>query len=177
MSTNTGQGQRSEGKRTMEKATFAAGCFWGVEAAFRGLPGVADTSVGYTGGQRVSPSYQEVCTGKTGHAESVEIAFDPKKVSYDQLLEMFWEIHDPTTINRQGPDVGHQYRSAIFFHTPEQERAARASRDRHDRSGQFDGPIVTEILPAGPFFKAEEYHQQYLAKRGMVECAVPIRRD
>jgi len=160
----------------MEKATFAAGCFWGVEAAFRGLPGVADTTVGYTGGQKVSPSYQEVCTGKTGHAESVEIVFDPKTVSYDQLLEMFWEIHDPTTINRQGPDVGHQYRSAIFFHTPEQERAARASRDRHDRSGQFDGPIVTEILPAGPFFRAEEFHQQYLAKRGMVECHVPLRR-
>ena len=133
--------------------------------------------MGYAGGPRPNQTYQEVCTGKTGHAESVEITFDPKKVSYDQLLEMFWEIHDPTTPNRQGPDIGHQYRSAIFFHTPEQERSARASRDRHDRSGQFDGPIVTEMLPAGPFFKAEEFHQQYLAKRGMVECHVPTRRS
>jgi peptide-methionine (S)-S-oxide reductase len=160
----------------MEKATFAAGCFWGVEETFRGVPGVIDTTVGYTGGTRAKPTYQEVCTGKTGHAESVLVTFDPKKVSYDQLLEIFWEIHDPTTVNRQGPDIGHQYRSAIFFHTPEQEKAARASKDRHDRSGQFDGPIVTEILPAAEFYPAEEYHQEYLAKRGMANCHIPDRR-
>lgn len=161
----------------MEKATFAAGCFWGVEETFRSIPGVIETTVGYTGGTRANPTYPDVSTGKTGHAESVLVTFDPKKVSYDHLLEIFWEIHDPTTVNRQGPDLGHQYRSAIFFHTPDQEKAARMSKDRHDRSGQFDGPIVTEILPAVTFYPAEDYHQEYLTKRGMANCHIPTRRD
>lgn len=154
----------------MEKATFAAGCFWGVEAMFRAVPGVVSTRVGYTGGTLENPSYQDVCTDRTGHAEAVEVAYDPARVSYDVLLDVFWKGHDPTTLNRQGPDSGTQYRSAIFYHTSEQEAAARASREQLERSGAYRRPIVTEIVPANLFWEAEDYHQQYLEKRGMAHC-------
>ncbi|CAN5888441.1 peptide-methionine (S)-S-oxide reductase MsrA [soil metagenome] len=157
----------------MEKATFAAGCFWGIEESFRALPGVVDTAVGFMGGTTDSPSYREVCTGRTGHAEVVHLEYDPTKVSYEKLLETFWECHDPTTLNRQGPDVGSQYRSAIYFHTPAQEVAARASLERADSSGRFRRPIVTAIEPASAFWRAEEYHQRYLEKRGEAACRVP----
>ncbi|MEE8559191.1 MAG: peptide-methionine (S)-S-oxide reductase MsrA [Alphaproteobacteria bacterium] len=149
----------------MEKATFAAGCFWGVEAAFRKVEGVTSTQVGYAGGSREDPTYEEVCTGETGHAEVLQVEYDPSQVSYDELLAVFWEIHDPTTLNRQGPDVGAQYRSAIFFHDAEQEAAARASKEKLQKSGGFGREIVTEITPASTFHRAEEYHQQYLEKR------------
>lgn len=152
----------------MEHATFAAGCFWGVETSFRALPGVADAAVGYTGGSLANPTYQDVCTDRTGHAEAIQITFDPSKISYDQLLDHFWQMHDPTTPNRQGPDFGTQYRSAIFFHTPEQEKAARASRERWQ--ARFRQPIVTEIMPATTFYRAEEYHQRYLEKKGLSSC-------
>ena len=152
----------------MEKATLAAGCFWGVEAAFRKIKGVTATGVGYSGGQTENPTYAEVCSGRTGHAEVVVLEFDPAIVGYGELLDAFWELHDPTTPNRQGPDVGTQYRSAIFFHTPEQEAAARASMDRLEKSGRHRDPVVTEIVPAAAFYKAEDYHQQYLEKRGVV---------
>jgi peptide-methionine (S)-S-oxide reductase len=152
------------------KATFAAGCFWGVEELFRNTPGVLSTQVGYTGGHTDNPTYKEVCTDRTGHAEAVEIEYDPQRVSYEQLLEIFWANHDPTTLNRQGPDIGTQYRSAIFYHNPEQQAAAIASKRALEQSGRFHRPIVTEILPAGPFYRAEEYHQQYLAKRGLSHC-------
>ncbi len=151
----------------METATFAAGCFWGVEAAFRKVPGVVETTVGYTGGHTENPTYEEVCSDRTGHAEAVRIVFDPEQVSYEQLLEIFWNIHDPTTPNRQGPDVGSQYRSAIFFHTPDQEAAARSSKERLERSGRFADPIVTEIVPAAEFYPAEEYHQRYFEREGL----------
>jgi peptide-methionine (S)-S-oxide reductase len=154
----------------MEKATFAAGCFWGVESAFREVPGVADAPCGYTGGTTENPTYREVCTGRTGHAEAVEVTFDPAKVTYDQLLNAFWNMHDPTTPNRQGPDVGTQYRSAIFFHSAEQEAAARASREK--AQSQFRRPIVTEITPASTFWRAEEYHQRYFEKQGLASCHV-----
>jgi peptide-methionine (S)-S-oxide reductase len=154
----------------MEKATFGAGCFWGVEAAFRQVKGVTSTAVGYMGGTLKNPTYQDVCTDRTGHAEVVQVEFDPSQVSYDELLRVFWENHDPTTLNRQGPDVGAQYRSAIFFHTPAQEAAARSSKDAFARSGRFKRPIVTEITPAPEFWRAEEYHQQYLEKRGLAHC-------
>lgn len=150
----------------MEKATFGAGCFWGVEAAFRQVKGVKTTAVGYGGGASENPTYEDVCSGQTGHAEVVQLEFDPKRVSYDELLNLFWDVHDPTTANRQGPDVGSQYRSAIFFHGPEQEAAARASLAREERSGRFGRPIVTEITPASTFHMAEDYHQQYTEKRG-----------
>lgn len=150
----------------MSKAIFAAGCFWGVEAAFRKVDGVTSTAVGYTGGHKASPSYEEVCTGRTGHAEAVLIEFDDSRVSYDALLGVFWEVHDPTTLNRQGPDMGTQYRSAIFFNSPEQEAAARRSSASAQESGRFRRPIVTEITPASDFFMAEDYHQQYFEKRG-----------
>jgi peptide-methionine (S)-S-oxide reductase len=152
------------------KATFAAGCFWGVEETFRNLPGVLSTQVGYTGGSLADPTYEQVCTDRTGHAEAVEIEYDPEKVSYDELLNVFWENHDPTTPNRQGPDIGTQYRSVIFYHSPEQEQDAKASKEALDRSGRFRRPVVTAILPAEPFYRAEEYHQQYLAKRGLSHC-------
>jgi peptide-methionine (S)-S-oxide reductase len=154
----------------MEKATFAAGCFWGVEATFRAVPGVISTRVGYTGGKLAHPTYKDVCTDHTGHAEAVEVTYDPARVTYENLLEVFWENHNPTTLNRQGPDVGTQYRSAIFYHNPEQEAEARASRDGLQQSGAFRRPIVTEIVPAGEFWQAEDYHQQYLEKRGKAQC-------
>ena len=153
-----------------ERATFAAGCFWGVEAAFRRVPGVLETQVGYTGGDTEHPTYEEVCTDRTGHAEAVEVIFDPGRVSYGDLLRVFWEIHDPTTPNRQGPDVGSQYRSAIFTHGPEQQRMAEESRAAQDRSGRRRRPVVTEIVPAQTFWRAEEYHQRYLEKHGRASC-------
>ena len=156
----------------MAKATFAAGCFWGVEATFRQLPGVTSTRVGYTGGNQANPTYQDVCTDRTGHAEAVEVDYDPAKISYDELLNVFWENHDPTQLNRQGPDWGKQYRSAIFFHSPEQETSAKASKDALARSGRFSKPIVTQIVPAVTFYEAEDYHQQYLEKRGMASCHI-----
>lgn len=154
----------------MEKATFGAGCFWGVEAAFRRVKGVVSTSVGYSGGTVENPTYQQVCTDRTGHAEVVEVVFDPSGVTFEDLLEVFWSIHDPTTLNRQGPDIGSQYRSVIFYHSPEQQKAALASKERMEKSGKFKRPIVTEIVPAAPYYKAEEYHQQYLEKRGLAQC-------
>ena len=153
-----------------EKATFAAGCFWGVEAAFRGVAGVTETQVGYTGGHTADPTYEEVCTDRTGHAEAVEVTFDPGKVSYAELLRIFWQIHDPTTPNRQGPDMGSQYRSAIFNHSVEQKRLAEESRSALERSGRFRRPTVTEIIPAQTFWRAEEYHQRYLEKHGRASC-------
>lgn len=156
----------------METATFGAGCFWGVEESFRQIPGVLDTAVGYLGGHTQNPSYQDVCTDETGHAEVVQVRYDPAKVGYERLLDAFWGAHDPTTLNRQGPDIGTQYRSAIFFHSPEQERLARASKEKMQSSGKFRRPIVTEITPASTFFRAEEYHQKYLAKRGMSHCHI-----
>jgi peptide-methionine (S)-S-oxide reductase len=155
-----------------EKATFGAGCFWGVEEEFRKIPGVVDAAVGYAGGSLDNPTYRDVCTDRTGHAEVVEVDFDPSVVSYDRLLDVFWSAHDPTQVNRQGPDVGTQYRSVIFTHSPEQESAARASRDRLDQSGRFRRPIATQIEPASKFWRAEDYHQQYLAKRGLGSCHV-----
>ncbi len=151
----------------MERATFGAGCFWGVEAAFRKVPGVLSVSVGYSGGSSKDPTYKEVCSGNTGHAEVVEMAFDSSKVSYEDLLDVFWKIHDPTTLNRQGPDVGMQYRSAIFFHTPEQEASAVASKEKLQGSGRYKKPSVTEITPASEFYRAEEYHQCYYEKQGL----------
>ena len=154
----------------MEKATFGAGCFWGIEAAFRQVPGVVDAAVGYMGGTLENPTYQDVCADTTGHAEVVQVTFDPAQVSCQRLLDLFWEIHDPTTPNRQGPDVGKQYRSAIFFHSAEQEAAARASKEKQQASGRFRRPIVTEITPAPTFYRAEEYHQRYFEKRGIAAC-------
>ncbi len=150
----------------MDKAIFAAGCFWGVEVAYRRVPGVTATRVGYTGGDEANPSYESVCTGQTGHAEAVEVTFDPARTGYDDLLEVFWAVHDPTQADRQGLDVGSQYRSAIFTHGPEQQAAARASMARLGAAKTYPGEIVTEIAPAGPFYMAEDYHQQYLEKRG-----------
>lgn len=156
----------------MEKATFGAGCFWGVEATFRSIPGVVSTLVGYCGGKTDNPTYKDVCTDTTGHAEVVEITFDPAQLPYEQLLDTFWKLHDPTTPNRQGPDVGSQYRSVIFFHSPAQETAARAAKERLDKSGKFRNPVVTQIVPAAPFYKAEDYHQRYLEKRGLASCHI-----
>jgi peptide-methionine (S)-S-oxide reductase len=156
----------------MAKATFGAGCFWGVEEDFRKVPGVTATAVGYSGGTLANPTYEDVCSDRTGHAEVVQVDYDPAKASYDSLLDVFWNGHNPTQLNRQGPDVGTQYRSVIFFHTPEQEAAARASRERLAKSGKFARPIVTEISPAQPFWRAEEYHQRYFEKRGGGSCHV-----
>ena len=155
-----------------QKATFGAGCFWGVEAAYRQIQGVLSTRVGYLGGTYENPTYHDVCTGKTGHAEVVEVTFDPERVSYDQLLDVFWAEHDPTTKDRQGPDVGTQYRSAIFFHDDAQRAEAEASKDKLGASGRLRRPIVTEITPASTFYEAEDYHQQYLEKRGLSTCKI-----
>ncbi len=154
----------------MEKATFAAGCFWHVEEAFRHLPGVLSTTVGYTGGTLKNPTYEDVCTDKTGHAEAVELTYDPKKITYEQLLNVFWDIHDPTTKNKQGPDVGTQYRSAIFYHSSKQKKTAEQSKKDLEQSGKYKKKIVTEITQASMFYPAEEYHQQYLEKNGMAAC-------
>lgn len=156
-----------------ETATFAAGCFWGVEATFRQIKGVKATAVGYIGGHLDSPTYKDVCTDQTGHAEAVQIQYDPKDVAYEQLLKVFWENHDPTTVNRQGPDVGTQYRSAVFYHTPQQKAAAEAAKQELAASGKYRREIVTQIVPATTFWKAEDYHQQYLEKRGMSSCHLP----
>jgi peptide-methionine (S)-S-oxide reductase len=162
-----------EGNGEMEKAIFGAGCFWGVEAAFRQVKGVVATSVGYSGGTVENPTYQQVCTDMTGHAEVVQVEYDPNRVTYEQLLQAFWKCHNPTTLNRQGPDVGAQYRSAIFYLNEEQKNAAIASKQKLEQSGAYKRPIVTEITPAGAFYKAEEYHQQYLEKRGLATCILP----
>src|SRR5579872_6124810 len=167
-----GEIETDRGAQIMEKATFGAGCFWGVEAAFRQVKGVSSTAVGYAGGHLKNPTYRDVCTDQTGHAEVVQVEYDPSQVSYDDLLKVFWENHNPTTMNRQGPDIGTQYRSAIFFHNPEQEAAARASKEKLERSGAYKKPIVTEITPASDFWRAEEYHQQYLEKRGLAHCSI-----
>lgn len=155
-----------------ELATFGAGCFWGVEVTFRNVPGVKDALVGYLGGTMANPTYRDVCTGRTGHAEVVQVKYDPAEVSYDKLLDVFWENHDPTTLNRQGPDVGTQYRSAIFYHSPEQKRAAEESKASLGASGRFRRPIVTEITEASAFYPAEDYHQRYLEKRGLASCHI-----
>ena len=149
----------------MEKATFGVGCFWGPEEIFRKLDGVTATSVGYMGGNLENPTYEEVCTGRTGHAEVVDVEFDPSRIAYEELLEVFWACHDPTTLNRQGPDIGTQYRSVLFFYSPEQEAAARASKQKLERGGRYRGEIVTEIIPASTYYPAEEYHQRYVEKR------------
>lgn len=161
-------------EETTQVATFAAGCFWGVEYAFRKVPGVLKTTVGYTGGHTENPTYEQVCSHTTGHAEAVQVEFDPSKVSYEKLLETFWAMHDPTTMNRQGPDVGDQYRSAVFYHSSEQERTAKTLKEKLERSGKFKRPIVTEIAPEKEFYRAEDYHQQYFEKRGMKpQCHLP----
>lgn len=157
-------------EKNLEQATFGAGCFWGVEEAFRHVPGVVETAVGFMGGTLANPTYEDVCTGRTGHTEVVQVTYDRRKVSYRVLLNVFWDVHDPTTLNRQGPDIGTQYRSVIFYHTPEQEAAAWASKEEMSRSGRFRRPIVTAIEPAGTFWRAEEYHQQYFSKRGRGQC-------
>jgi peptide-methionine (S)-S-oxide reductase len=156
----------------MAKATFAAGCFWGVEDAFRNTPGVTATTVGYIGGTTKNPTYKEVCTGRTGHAEAVEVEYDPSKISYLELLAIFWKSHDPTTANRQGPDVGTQYRSGIYFHNAEQEKEARESKAVLESEKIFKRPIVTEITAAPEFFRAEDYHQQYFEKQGIKACHI-----
>ncbi|MFQ5672819.1 MAG: peptide-methionine (S)-S-oxide reductase MsrA [Nitrospinales bacterium] len=155
----------------MQKAMFAAGCFWGVEVAFRKIKGVVSTAVGYSGGTVPNPTYHDVCSGQTGHAEVVEVEYDESRVSYDDLLSAFWAMHDPTTLNRQGPDIGTQYRSAIFFFNADQEAAAKASRAKLQASGKLSGDIVTEITPASEFYIAENYHQRYLEKRGLTQCS------
>jgi peptide-methionine (S)-S-oxide reductase len=155
-----------------EKAMFGAGCFWGVEANFRNIKGVTDVAVGYAGGSTENPTYEDVCTDQTGHAEVVEVEFDPAVVSYRQLLDVFWSNHDPTTLNRQGPDVGAQYRSAIFYYTPEQKAEAEESKAELEKSGRFRRPIVTQIEAAPKFYRGEEYHQRYLEKRGLAHCAI-----
>ncbi len=156
----------------MELATFGAGCFWGIEALFRQVEGVVDAAVGYTGGTLENPTYKDVCSDRTGHAEVVQVTFDPARVSYEKLLDVFWQVHDPTQLNRQGPDHGRQYRSAIFFHSPEQEATARASKAKLQASNLFSRPIVTEITPASMFWRAEEYHQRYLEKNGLPICHI-----
>ncbi len=154
----------------LEKATFGAGCFWGVEVEFRNVAGVHDAAVGYMGGTLENPSYEAVCTDRTGHAEVVQVEFDPDEVAYEDLVEKFFELHDPTQLNRQGPDVGSQYRSVVFFHSDEQRETAAAVKERV--AERFDRPVVTELEPAAEFWRAEEYHQQYLVKRGMATCRI-----
>lgn len=158
---------------THETATFGAGCFWGVEHSFRQVDGVVDAAVGYAGGHTEHPTYREVCTGTTGHTEAVQLTFDPSRVGYEELLDVFWQLHDPTQVDRQGPDVGSQYRSVIFVHNPRQETAARRSRAALDSKGSLPRPVATVISPAGRFWPAEDYHQQYIAKRGIASCHVP----
>ncbi len=155
-----------------EFATFGAGCFWGVEADFRDIPGVLDAAAGYMGGTLDNPTYKDVCTDRTGHAEVVQVTFDPSKVSYEQLVEAFWKLHDPTQLDRQGPDYGRQYRSAIFFHSPEQQQIAQASKEKLEAAKRFPRKVVTEITPAASFWRAEEYHQRYLEKRGLRHCHI-----
>lgn len=156
-----------------EKATFGAGCFWGVEVAFRQIKGVVGTAVGYMGGSFKNPTYDDVCSGQTGHAEVVQVEYDPARVSYDELLKVFWANHNPTTRNRQGPDIGYQYRSVIFFHTKEQEALTKASKEELQKTEKYKNrEIVTEIAPAKEFYRAEEYHQQYLEKRGLASCHI-----
>jgi peptide-methionine (S)-S-oxide reductase len=159
------------GVYTVRLATFGAGCFWGVEAEFRRVPGVIDTAVGYSGGQVANPTYDDVCTDTTGHAEVVQVTYDPARVAYDQLLEVFWTCHDPTQVDRQGPDLGSQYRSAIFYHDEEQKSEAQESKARFESMDVFRRPIATQIVPAMPFYCAEEYHQRYLEKRGIESCS------
>jgi peptide-methionine (S)-S-oxide reductase len=154
----------------MATATFGAGCFWGVEEAFRKMAGVTETAVGYMGGSLESPTYQDVCTDRTGHAEVVQVEFNPEQISYEQLLELFWRIHDPTTLNRQGPDVGRQYRSVVFYHDEDQRASAASVKEKLEAGGQFRRPIVTEIAPAATFWRAEEYHQKYVQKQGGASC-------
>jgi peptide-methionine (S)-S-oxide reductase len=172
---NPGREQMTEIKHS--EAVFAAGCFWGVEARFRSVKGVVDAKVGFIGGTVANPTYKQVCRTDTGHAEAVRVVFDPSMVSYEQLLETFWSCHNPTTLNRQGPDVGSQYRSAIFFYSPEQQKLAESSRDVTQASGRFSGEIVTEIAPAGEFYLAEEYHQRYFEKNGGAACNTGIQKD
>lgn len=156
----------------IEKATFAAGCFWGVEETYRSLSGVLETRVGYTGGQVENPTYEDVCSGVTGHAEALEITFDNSKIGFTDLLRIFWKSHNPTTKDRQGPDIGHQYRSAIFYHSDQQRQIAEQSKEELDKSGKYKNPVVTEIVPAQKFWSAEEYHQKYLMKRGLDSCHI-----
>lgn len=156
----------------MARATFGAGCFWGVEEFFRQMKGVTSTAVGYMGGTTENPTYEEVCTDRTGHAEVVDLEYDPSQVSYEELLRVFWENHNPTTLNRQGPDLGTQYRSVIFYHSPEQKEAAEKSKQELETSGKWKDPLVTQIVPAAPFYRAEEYHQRYLEKRGQSSCHI-----
>jgi peptide-methionine (S)-S-oxide reductase len=160
-------------EQNLAMATFAAGCFWGVESSFRQVEGVVDTMVGYTGGRKEHPTYEEVCSGTTGHAEAVQVTYDPALVTYEGLLSVFWSIHDPTQVNRQGPDIGTNYRSAIFYHTPAQKAAADESKERLKRSGKYGNrPIATEIVPASTFWRAEEYHQRYFEKHGFRGCRI-----
>jgi peptide-methionine (S)-S-oxide reductase len=161
-------------EKELEKATFAAGCFWGVEAAFRQIPGVVATRVGYTGGHTDDPTYERVCSHTTGHAEAVEVTFDPERVSYEQLLDVFWTNHNPTTKNRQGLDIGDQYRSAVFFHSPEQQEAAERTKEAVEAKLHWPKKVVTQIVPAPEFYEAEDYHQQYLEKRGRSSCTVEL---
>jgi peptide-methionine (S)-S-oxide reductase len=169
---NVTQQKATQEKATLEKATFGAGCFWGIEAAYRQVKGVVSTAVGFSGGTYDNPSYHDVCTGRTGHAEVVEVTYDPARVSYEDLLRVFWENHNPTTLNRQGWDIGTQYRSAIYFHNATQEAAARASKEQLESNGKYRKPIVTEVTPASTFYIAEDYHQQYLEKRGQSSCHI-----
>lgn len=169
---DTAKAEKAGVQAGLAQASFGAGCFWGVEAALRELPGVRETAVGYQGGTTKNPSYEDVCTGRTGHAEVVHVEYDPVETSYEKLLELFWAEHDPTTPNRQGPDVGTQYRSVIFYYTPAQKEAAEASKAKLEASGEFRRPIVTQIVPAPDFYRAEEYHQRYLEKRGRRSCAI-----
>lgn len=159
------------------QATFGAGCFWGVEATFRNINGVLATEVGYSGGTTEDPTYTDVCADRTGHAEVVSVDYHPEQISYEKLLDVFWDSHDPTTLNQQGPDIGTQYRSVVFFHNKQQERAARASKERLEYSGRYANPIVTEIVPAATFYRAEEYHQRYLEKQGLATCSIPEPRS
>jgi peptide-methionine (S)-S-oxide reductase len=161
-------------ENALEKATFAAGCFWGVESAFRQIPGVVATRVGYTGGHTEDPTYERVCSHTTGHAEAVEVTFDPERVSYEQLLDVFWTNHNPTTKNRQGLDIGDQYRSAVFFHSPKQQEAAERTKEAVQAKLHWPKKVVTEIVPAPEFYEAEDYHQQYLEKRGRSTCTVEL---